>query len=117
MGEVERLHSNVAKDAAAMTAMGVLVNAKALRLDVLGEASDCSTQNPVLKYVIIISCYTCCVVRKRAPDLQAQGIRLSFCISLSGCSQLLPATSCICPAHTAVAYLLQSSICVPHQVC
>ena len=46
MGEVERLHSNVAKDAAAMTAMGVLVNAKALRLDVLGAASDCFNPKP-----------------------------------------------------------------------
>ena len=37
MGEVERLHSNVAKDAAAMQAMGVLCEAKALKLDMLGE--------------------------------------------------------------------------------
>ena len=37
MGEVERLHSNVAKDAAAMTAMGVLVEAKALKLDMHGN--------------------------------------------------------------------------------
>ncbi len=34
MGEVERLHSIVARDAAAMKAMGVLVEAKALKLDV-----------------------------------------------------------------------------------
>ena len=38
MGEVERLHSIVARDAAAMKAMGVLVEAKALRLDVHGKA-------------------------------------------------------------------------------
>ena len=37
MGEVERLHSSVAKDAAAMQAMGVLVEAKALKLDMHGE--------------------------------------------------------------------------------
>ncbi|KAA6417367.1 MAG: hypothetical protein FRX49_12696 [Trebouxia sp. A1-2] len=36
MGEVERLHSIVASDAAAMKAMGVLVEAKALKLDVHG---------------------------------------------------------------------------------
>ncbi len=38
MGEVERLHSIVARDAAAMKAMGVLVEAKALKLDVHGKA-------------------------------------------------------------------------------
>lgn len=38
MGEVERLHSIVASDAAAMKAMGVLVEAKALKLDVHGKA-------------------------------------------------------------------------------
>ncbi|DBA83018.1 TPA: hypothetical protein ACH3X1_006794 [Trebouxia sp. C0004] len=37
MGEVERLHSVVARDAAAMQAMGVLVEAKALKLDVHGS--------------------------------------------------------------------------------
>ncbi|KAL0044127.1 hypothetical protein WJX82_011396 [Trebouxia sp. C0006] len=37
MGEVERLHSIVARDAAAMKAMGVLVEAKALKLDVHGS--------------------------------------------------------------------------------
>ena len=37
MGEVERLQSNVARDAAAMQAMGVLVEAKALKLDMHGE--------------------------------------------------------------------------------
>ena len=38
IGEVERLHSNAAKDAAAMQAMGVLVEAKALKLDMHGKA-------------------------------------------------------------------------------
>ena len=37
MGEIERLHSTVAKDAAAMKAMGVLVEAKALKLDMHGD--------------------------------------------------------------------------------
>ena len=37
MGQVERLQSNVAKDAAAMQAMGVLVQAKALKLDMHGK--------------------------------------------------------------------------------
>lgn len=37
MGEVDRLQSNVAKDAATMQAMGVLVQAKALKLDMPGE--------------------------------------------------------------------------------
>lgn len=38
MGEVERLQSNVARDAAAMQAMGVLVEAKALKLDMQGKS-------------------------------------------------------------------------------
>ncbi len=42
MGEVERLHSIVARDAAAMKAMGVLVEAKALKLDVHGKACGVS---------------------------------------------------------------------------
>lgn len=37
MGEIDRLQSNVARDAAAMQAMGVLVQAKALKLDMPGE--------------------------------------------------------------------------------
>ena len=37
MGEVERLQSNVARDATAMQAMGILVEAKALKLDMQGE--------------------------------------------------------------------------------
>lgn len=37
MGEVERLQSNVARDATAMQAMGILVEAKALKLDMHGE--------------------------------------------------------------------------------
>ena len=37
MGEVDRLRSNIAKDAAAMQAMGVLVEAKALKLDIQGK--------------------------------------------------------------------------------
>lgn len=36
MGEVDRMRSSVAKDAAAMQAMGVLVEAKALKLDMHG---------------------------------------------------------------------------------
>ena len=43
MGEVERLQSNVARDAAAMQAVGVLVEAKALKLDMLG---GCRSINP-----------------------------------------------------------------------
>ena len=39
MGEIERLHSNVAKDAAAMQAMGVLCEAKALKLDMHGKSA------------------------------------------------------------------------------
>ena len=42
MGEVERLHTIVARDAAAMKAMGVLVAAKALKLDVHGKACGVS---------------------------------------------------------------------------
>ena len=41
MGEVDRLRSNVAKDAAAMQAMGVLVEAKALKLDMHGKLCRC----------------------------------------------------------------------------
>ncbi|KAL3152824.1 hypothetical protein ABBQ38_012405 [Trebouxia sp. C0009 RCD-2024] len=37
MGEIDRLQSNVARDAAAMQAMGVLVQAKALKLDMPGS--------------------------------------------------------------------------------
>ena len=36
LGEVDRLRSSVAKEAAAMQAMGVLLEAKALKLDVNG---------------------------------------------------------------------------------
>jgi len=42
VGEVERLHSIVARDAAAMKAMGVLVEAKALKLDMHGKACGVS---------------------------------------------------------------------------
>ena len=37
LGQIDRLRSNAAKDAAAMRAMGVIVGAKALRLVVNGK--------------------------------------------------------------------------------
>lgn len=56
MGEVERLRSSVAKDAAAMQAVGVLVEAKALKLDLPGGLLN---QSSVLAVLLASCCVAC----------------------------------------------------------
>ena len=54
MGEVERMHCSVAKDAAAMQAMGVLMEVKALKLDMHGNLC-CLATDPTV--ILAVLCY------------------------------------------------------------
>ena len=74
MGEVDRLRSNVAKDAAAMQAMGVLVEAKALKLDIHGKYLPVAWRSHDWTQLNTCMGKVDCNVAKDAAAMQAMGV-------------------------------------------